>query len=107
MCNKPSARQIAARRKMEQEPISELYNMEARFTATNQTQAETGVQNKGYIVGSIDQYGQFSISSLPAIHIKEASAYTEAKRLAGINPGKTFVVMKLVAGFRTGGMLQF
>lgn len=107
MFNKPSARQIAARRKMEQEPISELYNMEARYTATNQTQAETCVQNKGYIIGSIDQYGRFSISNTPVIHSNDVSAYAEAKRLAVSNPGKTFVPMKLVAGFRTGGMLQF
>lgn len=94
-------------RYMQIEPISELKEMSTYHTATNQSQAESAISAGQYIIGSVDTYGQFSISSTPAIHINIATAKTEAKRLAGNQPGKTFVVMKLTSGYRSGGILEF
>lgn len=90
------------------EPINELENMTKQYTVTNQAQAETmAIRNGHYIIGSVDQYGHFSISNSPAIHLNFDTAKAEAKCLASINPGKTFVPMKLAAGFRAGGILEF
>lgn len=89
------------------EPIQELKEMSTYYSASNQTQAEGAIQLCQFIIGSVDQYGQFSISNTPAIHKISQTADAEAKRLAIQNPGKTFVVMQLTSGFRAGGLLEF
>lgn len=94
------------RRKMS-EPIYELTEMSTYYTTTNQAQAEQAIANKHYIIGSVDQYGGFSISANPAIHKQLHAANAEAKRLAGNMPGKTFVVLQLASGYRVGGILEF
>lgn len=89
------------------EPIQELENMTKQYNVTNQVQAETAIKNGHYIIGSVDQYAHFSISNTPAIHSNIDTAKAEAKRLASSNPGKTFIIMNLSAGFRAGGILEF
>ena len=89
------------------EPIKELDDMSHYYNTTNQSQAETAISNSHYIVGSVDTYGHFSFSNQPAIHKNSVTANAEAKRLAGATPGKTFVVVQLIAGFRAGGILEF
>lgn len=88
------------------EPIYELTEM-STYNTTNQAQAEQAIANKHYIIGSVDQYGGFSISANPAIHKQLHTATAEAKRLAGTLPGKTFVVLHLASGYRAGGILEF
>ena len=63
--------------------------------------ARTMVQNRSYIVGSFDSLGKFSIATEPTEHLTEQKAKTEAKRLAGLNGDKTFVVMRFYAGFKS------
>lgn len=94
-------------RYMQLEPISELKEMSQYYNTTNQSQAEAAVSASHYIVGSIDVYGAFSIASNPSIHKTSQAANAEAKRLAGNVPGKTFVVMQLISGYRAGGILEF
>ena len=81
--------------------------MTQHYNATNQSQAEAAIQASHFIIGSVDQYGHFSISNVPAIHKSETTARAEAKRLANQTPGKTFVVMQLASGYRAGGILEF
>ena len=87
--------------------IEELKEMSQYYNTTNQSQAEAAVSASHYIIGSIDVYGAFSISNNPAIHKSQHTANAEAKRLAGTTPGKTFVVMQLISGYRAGGILEF
>lgn len=81
----------AAPIKQEKENIMNSYELEARAL----------VQNRKYIVGSFDAYGNFSIVSRPSGHSTEEKAKTEAKRLSGLNGEKTFVVMQMKAGFKS------
>lgn len=79
------------------EPVTQ----EKENTMHNDQKARTMVQNRSYIVGSFDALGKFSIASEPSEHLTEQKAKTEAKRLAGLNGEKTFVVMRFYAGFKS------
>lgn len=89
------------------ESINDLNNMARYYTATNQTQAEQAISAHQYIIGSVDAYGQFTIASTPAIHTNIGTADVEARRLASCTPGKTFVILQLSTGYRTGGITKF
>lgn len=56
------------------------------------------VQNRQFIVGSIDKDGYFSISSRPATHATLNAALVECNRLAASTPGKAFIAMQLAGG---------
>ena len=62
--------------------------------------AHTMVQNRSYIVGSFDAAGHFSIAACPNAHLTEERAKAEAKRLAGLESEKTFIVMHIKGGFK-------
>ena len=62
--------------------------------------ARTMVQNRSYIVGSFDANGHFSVAACPTGHSTEEKAKAEAKRLAGLNSEKTFIVMHIKSGFK-------
>lgn len=62
--------------------------------------ARTMVQNRSYIVGSFDAAGHFSIAACPNAHLTEERAKAEAKRLAGLDSEKTFIVMHIKGGFK-------
>lgn len=61
---------------------------------------QTGV----YIVASGDGKNM-SISSTPKIHTDERSARTEAERLANLNPGTAFTVMKVEGTVKSSGIV--
>lgn len=63
--------------------------------------ARTMVQNRSYIVGSFNTAGNFSIAACPNAHPTEEKAKAEAKRLAGLDSEKTFIVMRFYAGFKS------
>ena len=54
------------------------------------------VQRAGVIVGSVTDTGLVSFSTNPVIHVDATAARSEAKRLANQNPGKMFIMAKLV-----------
>jgi hypothetical protein len=65
------------------------------YSTSRLSQALGDVQLRKYIVGSIDQNGSFSISTMPATHSTLQLALAEAERLARVNPGKAYVAMHL------------
>ena len=62
--------------------------------------ARTMVQNRNYIIGSFNAAGNFSIAACPNGHLTEERAKAEAKRLAGLDSEKTFIVMHIKSGFK-------
>ena len=62
--------------------------------------ARTMVQNRSYIIGSFNAAGNFSIAACPNAHLTEERAKAEAKRLAGLDSEKTFIVMHIKGGFK-------
>lgn len=58
--------------------------------------AARNVQRGGVIIGSVDVNGTVSFASNPVIHLDNSAARVEAKRLATQNPGKMFIMVKLV-----------
>ncbi len=62
--------------------------------------ARTMVQNRNYIIGSFNAAGNFSIAACPNGHLTEEKAKDEAKRLAGLDSEKTFIVMHIKGGFK-------
>ena len=73
---------------------------EKENTVHNDQKARTMVQNRSYIVGSFDAAGHFSIAACPNAHLTEERAKAEAKRLAGLDSEKTFIVMHIKGGFK-------
>ena len=66
----------------------------------NDQKARTMVQNRNYIIGSFNAAGNFSIAACPNGHLTEERAKAEAKRLAGLDSEKTFIVMHIKGGFK-------
>ena len=62
--------------------------------------ARTMVQYRNYIIGSFNAAGNFSIAACPNAHLTEERAKAEAKRLAGLDSEKTFIVMHIKGGFK-------
>ena len=52
----------------------------------------------GFSVGSFNTTNGLSFSAEPAVHATAALARQEAKRLAGINPGKYFIFVQIRGG---------
>jgi hypothetical protein len=64
------------------------------------------VQNREFIVGSVSEHGYVSISASPVRHSTEAKAKAEAKRLAGLDSSKTFIVLQFRAGFQATQVVE-
>ena len=64
---------------------------------SNYTGQKPYIARNCFIVGSSNAVGEVSFSSAPEQHMTEATALNEAKRLASVNPGKQFIVAKVVA----------
>lgn len=62
--------------------------------------ARVMVQNRNYIIGSFNAAGHFSIAACPDGYLTEEKAKAEAKRLAGLDSEKTFIVMHIKGGFK-------
>lgn len=62
--------------------------------------ADAAVQNRKFIVGSIDEFGNLSFTANPVTHVGSTTARNECKRLAKLYPGKTFVFAQLYGGER-------
>ena len=73
---------------------------EKENTMHNDQKARTMVQNRNYIIGSFNAAGNFSIAACPNGHLTEERAKAEAKRLAGLDSEKTFIVMHIKGGFK-------
>lgn len=63
-----------------------------------ETLAINDVRARKWIVGSLSENGNFSISATPVRHDTRDSADREATRLASINPGTAYIVMQFVGG---------
>jgi len=61
----------------------------------NQNSAHEAVRYKRYIVGSYDPTSGISFSCEPVLHNYRADARTECRRLAKLNPGKTYLFVCL------------
>ena len=62
---------------------------------TSQAIGEHAVKTQRFIVGSVNQNGEVSFASNPALHNDVYAARAECKRLAVQNPGKTFIFVQL------------
>ena len=60
-----------------------------------QADAISAIRSQYFVIGSISANGDFSVSSEPVLHIDATTARAEARRLARIDTGKTFVILKL------------
>ena len=89
------------------EPIQELKEMSKHYRVYSQSEALYSVTNNQYIVGSINQSGEFSISKTPAIHATAQTAKAEAKRLATNNTGVAYVVLTLESAYLAGGVQEY
>jgi len=64
-------------------------------TETRQESSLNNVRAGSFIVGSIDDKGEFGFSTIPVIHPNATSARVECKRLSSTNPGKAFIFVQL------------
>lgn len=60
--------------------------------------ALNAVRKREWIVGSMSDNGAFSVSARPVFHDTDAKAQAEAVRLAKLNAGTTYIVLRLTAG---------
>lgn len=81
--------------------------MSKHSSAYNQAEALYATTNGHYIVGSINQSGEFSISKTPAIHATAQTAKAEAKRLASLNVSTAYAVLKLDSAYLAGGVQEY
>lgn len=65
---------------------------------TGSSTAIAAVLARKFIVGSINDQGEFSFSTHPVMHDTAESADQEAKRLAQLKHGTAFIVARLCAG---------
>ena len=92
------------------ETFSNLFKGAIEATQSHFNNAVAAVRNRYWIVGSIDENGNFSFSSKPATHPSESSAMSEAGRLAKANPGKAYIAVRFVGGVlvpRVVGSFEF
>jgi hypothetical protein len=61
----------------------------------NQNSAHEAVRNKRYIVGSYQPGVGLSFSAIPVLHNYRADARSECRRLAKLNPGRTYLFVCL------------
>lgn len=54
------------------------------------------IPNGRYMIGSTDGRGNVSFSASPKLHFDQQTAENEVKRLAVVNPGKEFIIVKVV-----------
>lgn len=81
--------------------INELANTMNNTKITSQNNGEAAVRARQYIVGSISQTGEISFAANPTIQFTATQARTECKRLASMNPGKTFIYVQFQGAERT------
>lgn len=62
------------------------------------------IRTGSYLVGSKNSEGGVSFTKAPKVHATEASAKTEAARVAGITPGTTYIVVKIIGEVVAGGV---
>lgn len=77
-------------------PIKKEIKMNYSTNSAAIQAAARNVQRGGVIIGSVDVNGTASFASNPVIHLDNSAARVEAKRLATQNPGKMFIMVKLV-----------
>ncbi len=67
----------------------------------NTVKAQDALSNVGarhWIVGTLCEQGNFSISPSPSVHITAQSAELECERLAKLKPGTAYISMQFRAG---------
>jgi hypothetical protein len=80
---------------MNPEHINELTHAMTPQKIDNQNSAHEAVRNKRYIVGSYQPGVGLSFSAIPALHNYRADARSECRRLAKLNPGRTYLFVCL------------
>lgn len=71
---------------------------------TSQPAQVADTTQRRWIIGTVTADGQYSFAARPRIHETEASVNVEAERLATINPGTTFVKVRLEGQVTAGGV---
>lgn len=92
---------------MEYNKIYELLNTDPSQATqtperiTSEAQAHLAIRAKKYIIGSFTQGGGFSFNQIPTVQPSATAARTECRRLAKLNPGKTFFFVQLLGAEQT------
>lgn len=68
---------------------------------------KASVAVKGWIIGSTDGNGGFSIAPRPVVHVDINKVNAELERLAKNHPGKTFVKFRIENFAKSGGVQIF
>lgn len=74
--------------------INELEEKTVNNTLRTQTDAINAIKLGQYLVISVADNGDFSMSASPMPHSSATAARAECKRLAQLNPGKLFTFVK-------------
>ena len=73
----------------------------------NKQQLTSAVKGGSYIVGSFAENQGISFAANPSLHYTSQAARAECKRLAKLNPNKTYVFVKLMGGEEAVTQPQF
>jgi len=71
------------------------------------TQLTSAVKGGNYVIGSFSETQGLSFANFPAVHYSTQAARAECKRLAKLNPNKTYIFVKLIGGEEAVTQPQF
>lgn len=82
--------------------VAQVFSVAIQPTITPQSQ--TPSINKGFIVGTLSNAGEYSFASKPKVHASYPEARAEAERLARSFTDKRFIVTQILGAVKATGV---